>query len=102
MATVVIIALVGAAALSVSLGSRSYVANLIGSHYLRQTYSIGQQVRVDGFEGKILEMSNTSLVLETTDGRVSLPARLFNEAPIVLLIERPESSLEINPEPRNG
>ncbi|WP_295686231.1 mechanosensitive ion channel domain-containing protein [uncultured Nevskia sp.] len=102
MAVVVIAALVGAAALSVSLGSRSYVANLIGSHYLRQTYSIGQQVRVEGFEGKILEMSNTSLVLETTDGRVSLPARLFNEAPIVLLIERPDGSLDTHPEARNG
>lgn len=89
MAAVIVAALVGAAALSVSLASRSYVANLIGSHYLRQTYAIGQQVRVDGYEGKILEMSATSLVLETRDGRVSLPAKLFNDAPIVLLIDRP-------------
>lgn len=48
MAAVIVAALVGAAALAVSLAARSYVANLIGSHYLRQTYSIGQQVRVDG------------------------------------------------------
>jgi len=89
MAAVIVAALVGAAALAVSLASRSYVANLIGSHYLRQTYAIGQQVRVDGYEGKILEMSATSLVLETRDGRVSLPAKLFNDAPIVLLIDRP-------------
>ncbi len=88
MAAVIVAALVGAAALAVSLASRSYVANLIGSHYLRQTYAIGQQVRVDGYEGKILEMSATSLVLETRDGRVSLPAKLFNDAPIVLLIDR--------------
>lgn len=89
MAAVIVAALVGAAALAVSLASRSYVANLIGSHYLRQTYAIGQQVRVDGHEGKILEMSATSLVLETRDGRVSLPAKLFNDAAIVLLIDRP-------------
>ena len=89
MAAVIVAALVGAAALAVSLASRSYVANLIGSHYLRQTYAIGQQVRVDGHEGKILEISATSLVLETRDGRVSLPAKLFNDAPIVLLIDRP-------------
>jgi small-conductance mechanosensitive channel len=89
MAAVIVAALVGAAALAVSLASRSYVANLIGSHYLRQTYAIGQQVRVNGYEGKILEMSATSLVLETRDGRVSLPAKLFNDAPIVLLIDRP-------------
>lgn len=89
MAAVIVAALVGAAALAISLASRSYVANLIGSHYLRQTYAIGQQVRVDGHEGKILEMSATSLVLETRDGRVSLPAKLFNDAAIVLLIDRP-------------
>ncbi len=93
MAAVVVAALVGAAALAVSLASRSYVANLIGSHYLRQTYAIGQQVRVDGYEGKILEMSATSLVLETRDGRVSLPAKLFNDAAIVLLIDRPANDL---------
>ncbi|MBA4285692.1 MAG: hypothetical protein C0434_09205 [Xanthomonadaceae bacterium] len=89
MAAVIVAALVGAAALAISLASRSYVANLIGSHYLRQTYAIGQQIRVDGHEGKILEMSATSLVLETRDGRVSLPAKLFNDAAIVLLIDRP-------------
>lgn len=93
MAAVVVAALVGAAALAVSLASRSYVANLIGSHYLRQTYSIGQQVRVDRYEGKILEMSATSLVLETRDGRVSLPAKLFNDAAIVLLIDRATDGL---------
>lgn len=89
MAAVIVAALVGAAALAVSLAARSYVANLIGSHYLRQTYSIGQQVRVDGHEGKILDMSATSLVLETRDGRVSLPAKLFNDSAIVLLVDRP-------------
>jgi small-conductance mechanosensitive channel len=89
MAAVVIGSLVGAAALAVSLASRSWVANLIGSHYLRQTYAIGQQVRVEGHEGKILEISATSLVLETRDGRVSLPAKLHNDAAIVLLVERP-------------
>lgn len=92
MAAVLVASLVGAAALSLSLGSRSYVANLIGSHYLRQTYAIGQLVRVEGYEGKILEITPTSLVLETVDGRVSLPARLHNEAAIVLLIDRPDGT----------
>ncbi len=96
MAAVIVTALVGAAALSISLGSRSYVANLIGSHHLRQSYSIGQQVRVSGYEGKILEVSTTSLVLETLEGRVSLPAKLFNDAPIVLLIARPEVTSDAN------
>jgi small-conductance mechanosensitive channel len=83
------IALVGAVALALSLGARDYVANLIGAHYLRQRYSVGQHVRVAGYEGLILELTDTTLVLETTEGRASLPAKVFNEQAIVQLVSRP-------------
>lgn len=80
------IALVAAVALALSLGAREYVANLIGGHYLRQRYSVGQQVRVAGYEGRILELTETAVVLETAEGRTSLPAKVFNEQPIVLVV----------------
>ena len=80
------IALVGAVALALSLGSRDYVANLIGAHYLRQRYSVGQQVRTAGYEGRILELTDTAVVLETAEGRASLPAKVFNEQAIVLVV----------------
>lgn len=80
------IALVGAVALALSLGAREYVANLIGAHYLRQRYSIGQQVRVAGYEGRILELTETAVILETLEGRTSLPAKIFNEQPIILVV----------------
>lgn len=80
------IALVGAVALALSLGSRDYVANLIGGHYLRQRYSVGQHVRAAGYEGRILELTDTAVVLETAEGRASLPAKVFNEQPIVLVV----------------
>lgn len=79
-------AVVSAVALAVSLGARSYVANLVGSHYLRQTYSVGQRVRVAGFEGKILDLTPTAVVLETAEGRASVPAKVYNEEPIVVLM----------------
>lgn len=82
------IALVGAVALALSLGAREYVANLIGAHYLRQRYSVGQQVRVAGYEGRILELTDTAVILETTEGRASLPAKVFNEQAIVLVVSR--------------
>lgn len=78
-----------AVALSLSLGARQYVANLIGSHYLRQTYHAGQKVRVAGFEGKILNLTLTAMVLELEHGQVSLPAKLANEEAIILLDEHP-------------
>ena len=80
------IALVGAVALALSLGSREYVANVIGAHYLRQRYSVGQLVRVSGYEGRILELTETAVVLETAEGRASLPAKVFNEQVIVLVV----------------
>ncbi len=80
------IALVGAVALSLSLGARDYVANLIGAHYLARRYSVGQQIRVAGFEGRILELTDTAVILETEAGRASLPAKVYNEQPIVLLV----------------
>ena len=86
LAAAVGISLVGAVALALSLGARDYVANLIGAHYLRRRYSIGQQVRIAGFEGKILELTETAVVLETTQGRASIPAKVFNEQAIVLVV----------------
>jgi small-conductance mechanosensitive channel len=80
------IALVGAVALALSLGARDYVANLIGAHYLRQRYSVGQQIRIAEFEGRILELTDTAVVLETAEGRASLPAKVFNEQPIVQVV----------------
>lgn len=80
------ISLVGAVALALSLGAREYVANLIGAHYLRQRYSVGQLVRVAGYEGRILELTDTAIVLETAEGRVSLPAKVFNEQAIILVV----------------
>lgn len=86
LAAAVVISLVGAVALALSLGARAYVANLIGGHYLRQRYSIGQQVRVAGYEGRILELTETAVVLETAEGRASIPAKVFNEDVIVLVV----------------
>lgn len=86
LAAAVGISLVGAVALALSLGAREYVANLIGAHYLRQRYSIGQRVRLAGYEGRILELSETAVVLETTEGRASIPAKVFNEQAIILLV----------------
>jgi hypothetical protein len=78
-------ALAGGVVFAVSLGARTHVANLIGAQRLRQDYLPGQRIRVAGFEGRILELTAQSVVIETGEGRVSLPGRLFSEQPVVLL-----------------
>lgn len=88
LATVVTATLLGGVALAVSLGARTLVSNLIGAQYLRQSYRVGQTVRIGAYEGTILDLTATSAVLETPEGRVTLPAKVFNEEPTLLLIGR--------------
>lgn len=84
-AAILVASLLGGVMISASLGARGYVANVIGAHYLRQAFHVGERVRVAGFEGRILEVTPTSLVLECAEGRVSLPGRVYHDEPIVLL-----------------
>lgn len=84
IAAVVAAALLGGIALSVSLGARTFVGNLFGARNLRQLYSVGQRIQVGEYEGRVLEITATTVVLDTTAGRVSLPARLFDELPSTL------------------
>lgn len=85
LAAVTTSAIIGGVALAVSLGARNYVANLIGAHYLRHAFEPGQRVRIGSTEGTILELTAVSLVLETDQGRASIPAKVYNEETIVLL-----------------
>ena len=78
-------AVVGGVALSVGLGARDYVANLIGAHYLRDAVPVGQVLRVGDIEGRVVDVTATALIVETSEGRVSLPARVYNEQAITVI-----------------
>ena len=84
LAAVLLASVMGGVVLAVSLGARGYVANLIGAHHLRQALQLGQRVRVAGHEGRIVDISTTSLVLQTADGRVVLPGKVYHDEAIVL------------------
>lgn len=75
--------LAGGMALAVSLGSGPFVSNLIGAHHLRQRFRVGQRVRAGGYEGRIVELTAVSLVLDCPEGRVYLPASIFHESPVI-------------------
>lgn len=78
-------AVAGGAIVAVSLGGRQHVANLIGAQQARQSFEPGESIRVAGFEGRILEIGNQEVLLESRDGRVTLPGYLFSEQAVVLL-----------------
>ena len=83
--TIVIGALIGGAALAFGLGSRTAVSNIIAAHYLRQIYRVGHTVRIGGVQGKIVEITSTAVVIESSDGRVLVPAKDFSEGVSVLV-----------------
>jgi hypothetical protein len=84
-AAAVAAAVVGGLAIAVGLGARDHIANLIGAHHLRQAFAVGQTIRVAGHQGRILEVTAAALVLETEEGRVTLPGRVYSEQPIALV-----------------
>lgn len=81
-------AALGAAALAFGLGARDYVSNVIAGHQLRDHYRTGDTVRIRDIEGTVVEITATRLVLSTERGRVTVPARLF-EQEIAALVDTP-------------
>ena len=92
MVTVLLSTVLGGAALALSLGAKDYVANLIGAHFFRQHYQVGQRVRLGEIEGNVLEVTMIHVVMETPSGRVCLPAKLFNQQASTLLIETDDNA----------
>jgi hypothetical protein len=80
-------AVAGALALAFALGAGSFVSNLIGAHYLQQLYEPGQRAIIGDIEGEIVEMTPVGIVLATDKGRVTIPAKVFNEQPTTLVAE---------------
>jgi small-conductance mechanosensitive channel len=85
--SVALAAVLGAFALAFGVGARTAVSNIIGSHYARQTYEVGDRVRFGDIEGTIAEMTTTAVILKAPDGRVVVPAKQFSEAVSVLVTE---------------
>jgi sporulation protein YlmC with PRC-barrel domain len=76
--------LIGGAALSFGLGSRNAVANLIAAHYLGSVVRVGMTVKVGETQGTVVTVTPISVVLETREGRVIIPASQFSEATAVI------------------
>ena len=79
-------ALFASAALAFGIGASDAVRNVMASHYVRRAYRTGQQVRVDGLQGEILELTQVAVLVDTVDGEAWIPARRFLEN-VALIIE---------------
>lgn len=82
---IVVGTLLGGVAIAFSLGSRTLVSNLIGARYLNKDYRIGESIRIGDIVGTVLEISSVAIILDTSEGRMTVPAKKFSEEASLLL-----------------
>jgi small-conductance mechanosensitive channel len=76
---IVIAAILGGLALAFGLGSGPMVSNIMGSYHAAKAYRIGDFVRIAGYEGTVREINPASIVLDSPDGEVHVPAKTFGD-----------------------
>ena len=77
--------LLAGAALAFALGAGPVASNVIAAHYVMQAYRVGDTVQIGTTTGRIIEITQTAVMIESTEGLVLIPARKFSEEPSVLL-----------------
>ena len=70
---------------SVALGTRSYMRNLIGARTARASLATGLHIRIGSVEGQVLEITATQIAIETEQGKVLVPGSYFDEQVTVIL-----------------
>ena len=59
--------------LSLGLGARSVVQNILAGYYVRQLFREDQEVVLVGGRGKIKQMHSQGIIMETEDGEIMVP-----------------------------
>lgn len=77
--TILIGSIFFAIALGYAIASKDLMANMLGSFYSKGKFMVGQTIKVEGIEGKIIELDSTSAILQSGDKKVVMPlAKLAN------------------------
>ena len=87
LVSILLAAVMGGFVVAVAIGARDLVSNLIGSHNQQKRYPPGQKIRIGAIEGMVLEWTSTSVILSTEEGRMTLPAKMFQVEPALLYMQ---------------
>jgi len=85
LATVVAAAVAGGFMAAFAYGARRHVSNILGARNSRHALHPGLHVRIGDQEGELLEITRTQISLDTAEGKLLLPAALFDELPVLIL-----------------
>ena len=83
--TIIVAALLFGAALAFGLGASTSVSNILGSFYVQKSYREGNRVKIGDIEGVIVKITPTVIHIKTKTGKVTVPAKNFNEEKSELL-----------------
>ena len=76
----------GGLSLAFALGSRQLVENLLARRALDR-YRVGDHVRLNDVQGRIIEILGTAVVLESIEGVITVPCARFVDSEVVLVNE---------------
>ena len=65
--TIIITGIVLALALSIGLGSRSIMSNVLARYYIAQLFHVGDTVSLSGHKGTIIKITPVSVIIQTHD-----------------------------------
>lgn len=83
--TVVTGAAIAGFSIAFGLGTQGFVRNLIGARTARGALQRGLKVRIGETEGEILEITNSHIALDTTSGRMLIPASFIDTQTIEII-----------------
>ena len=89
LTTVTAAAVFGGIALVFALGTRQHLANLIGAHYARKHYAPGDYVKIGAHQGRIVEIADGCVFIETDVGDVSVPGQNFSAEAFIKIRKTP-------------
>ena len=78
-------AILGAIALAFGFGAKTYVANILSSAQVRKLYQNGDTVMIENIKGKIIEIKSTMILLQSDEGQIAMPAKIFLEKTSILV-----------------
>jgi small-conductance mechanosensitive channel len=84
-ASALVIAITLALALAFGFGSRELARNIMSGYHARESYKLGQQLRVRSHSGRLVRIGSVKTEIQTETGLVSLPNSVLTEEEVIVL-----------------
>ncbi len=88
LAAIALAAFLFGTAIAFGMGANASIRNILACYYARKHIDLGQRIKVDGVTGTVAEITATMVVLDTEEGQVMLPGKVFDDYMTLILRSR--------------